>query len=399
MSVGNNSSDQNLSDLPEFLKPRLRLFLSIDLVGSTQIKQNGSFPIKVPSEEDGLQALSSDWFSPIAEFYRDFEAEFANKWSIYENSTSKECGWEPVGPAPHLWKTNGDELIYIKEIEEAHQAYACVVCWLQALIQYRKKLTDSASGLNVKGAAWVAGFPIANHEVVFKSNLEGQSTNLDVGRSSIFSHFYYLDKWYSQPSDRDDLIVDYIGPSIDTGFRVAKLATPRKFPISIELALILSNVTEPSIFRDEICLRFDGKNLMKGVLGGLPYPMFWIDAVGDDNLIKSEDELNPPPKKQDMQHVRKFCDLFINENSKFIFRPFIWNSQSSEFSKRPENYDRHLTKLSQTWNHEREKFEIEADAIEGKDPPDEDKVEEDQDPQSIDDFIQALADIIISDKI
>lgn len=91
----------------------LRLFLSVDLVGSTAFKQSHQTAFK--AEDKSPLNISEPWFGPIAQFYREIERLFAREWQTYVDVLSKRVGW-PTGPAPQLWKSAGDELLYVKEL-------------------------------------------------------------------------------------------------------------------------------------------------------------------------------------------------------------------------------------------------------------------------------------------
>src|SRR3954469_16945762 len=99
------------SSVPDFLRPRLRLFLSVDLVGSTALKQSGEFPIKKPDGEESLGRVGAKWLLDLATFYRDIEAKFTREWDLYSKQIAPKCKW-PTTVSPRLWKVNGDELIY-----------------------------------------------------------------------------------------------------------------------------------------------------------------------------------------------------------------------------------------------------------------------------------------------
>lgn len=98
VSSPNDVSEVQLSSRDvEFIKPRLRLFLSVDLIGSTSFKQskaNRNF------DDDVVQT----WFEPIIRFYHEFEKKFA-----LELNRFRELGL-PHQPNPTLWKVIGDEL-------------------------------------------------------------------------------------------------------------------------------------------------------------------------------------------------------------------------------------------------------------------------------------------------
>ena len=105
------------------LSSRLRLFLSVDMVGSTAFKQTNQ-----PSfEAEGGKEIDLDagqpWFSPIAQFYREIERLFAKEWDLYTTVVAPKFGW-PSGEAPQLWKSAGDELLYAKILTDHREALA-----------------------------------------------------------------------------------------------------------------------------------------------------------------------------------------------------------------------------------------------------------------------------------
>lgn len=91
-------------ELPEFLKPRLRLFMSADIVGSTALKQS---PRKGPE-------VSSEWFGIIQGFYLEIQKEFIKHWSDVDS----KLGDKFLGDPPELWKVIGDEAVFVKEITD-----------------------------------------------------------------------------------------------------------------------------------------------------------------------------------------------------------------------------------------------------------------------------------------
>src|SRR5512140_1809600 len=77
-------------EFPEGLKPRLRLFLSVDLVGSTSYKQS-----------------RQSWSPEILSFYRNFDYALQAQYRAFSE------GHKTALPAPEFWKSNGDELLYV----------------------------------------------------------------------------------------------------------------------------------------------------------------------------------------------------------------------------------------------------------------------------------------------
>jgi hypothetical protein len=186
--------------------------------------------------------------------------------------------------------------------------------------------------LDVKCTAWLAGFPYRNREVVIGNLLGTQESPVE--------NYYktsgeLLNNHYNQPT-KSRVGVDYIGPSIDTGFRLGQFSTGRKMVISIDAAYILS-MTNFDGEIERIDLFYEGAEPLKGVFGGATYPVFWIDMSPENSLSRKEDKLKvqAPCNKED---IKEYCDVFYSEHDNFIFRPFIKGDPGQTFSKMPQGY-------------------------------------------------------------
>jgi hypothetical protein len=90
-------------DLAHFIKPRLRIFLSVDLIGSTEYK--------ISHIAD--QPTDGSWWPLVSMlFYTDFQKKFLENWKDFISAAGSKIN---VGPDPKLWKALGDELIFYKE--------------------------------------------------------------------------------------------------------------------------------------------------------------------------------------------------------------------------------------------------------------------------------------------
>lgn len=353
-----------LDHLPDFLRPRLRLFMSVDLVGSTALKQSGTFPIKAPKDGDRLRDVGAHWFFDIAGFYGEMEAKFAKHWNYYCDYIAPKYNW-PIGESPQLWKSNGDELIYVKELGSSKECIAAILCWKRAATEFRRQLRDKKSKLDVKMSAWTAGFPVTNTEVIFQSSYRNETSEKEDWIPEVL-HFYFLETWYSNHDKRNGLVRDFIGPSLDTGFRIASMATSRKFTVSLEIALIIALTAIPRDI-DELALRYDGQEILKGVLGGRPYPLFWIDTLNDDDLTKFEDRLGAgaTPSKED---IRNYCEEFICRHEAYMLSPFIVGDSEHLLAMVPENYEALVNHLAREWEIAKKSNEIFLKALAGEIP-------------------------------
>ena len=150
------------------------------------------------------------------------------------------------------------------------------------------------------------------------------------------------------------LIRDYIGPSIDTGFRLGGMASPRKLVISVDLAYLLSveqerHNREPAAYSvgplsfQKFDFKYEGRLPLKGVLGGAPYPVIWIDLNPGNEVNQAEDEVLQTPKPNASQ-VKVFAESFMKTNANYLRFPYFWPhyNLSAPYSDVPEE---HLDKM------------------------------------------------------
>lgn len=283
------------------LQHKLRLFLSADIVGSTAFKQRS----------DGK---SASWFSMVSSFYRQAEAISRTQWEWFSAKLKDEGREAMLGPHPELWKTVGDEVLFAKEVGDPSQAVLTMHVWMETLQELREMLQKKYDVLlDVKSTAWLADFPIRNREIVLGGDAASGEEDLD------WSNDQLIQRYQSDPAG---LTRDYIGPSIDTGFRLGAAATPRQLAISIELAHLLSG--EECLARDKykigpwemppLLFRYDGGQPLKGVLDGASYPHIWIDTAPDRPINQAEDKLlgRPAPGCQD---IHSFTSAFIEAHA------------------------------------------------------------------------------------
>ncbi|MGJ5177911.1 hypothetical protein ACQR16_27400 [Bradyrhizobium oligotrophicum] len=307
------------------------------------------------------------WFSPIAQFYKGMEIAVAREWALAE-ARSLQINWPP-GEPPELWKSVGDEVIYTKLLTDHRQALTALNAWMAAVASYRVRLKHQFPSLDLKSTGWIAGFPVHNAEVFFRSSSLARELEVDEG-DEVYSNLSLLHEYYSEQRDKE-LTRDFIGPAIDTGFRLAQLSSPRRLVISVELALMLIHAvrTQPSDERYNYTkprFFFSGRHNFKGVFGGLPYPVFWIDMHPSPSLERTEDKLNKlEPLGTD--DVLEFCEAFIKENSSYCFMPYIYNNVEPAFARVPDHHQERLNSLRDYWESERTKREVERKSLSQKD--------------------------------
>lgn len=361
-------SSEVLNSLPSFLKPQLRLFMSVDITGSTHFKQlllSHKTSTQHKDELDGTTA-SEPWLSPILEFYEQVSVIFSNEWDKIAAHLQSEIPSCEAGEAPSIWKAVGDELIFTKILTDHRQAYACITAWLATIQAYRKRIKEHSSGLDLKSAAWVAGFPVNNAEIILDHQTFRDKSSCDDG-DYIYTNLLRL--YEAEQTSAKSLLAngirDFIGPSIDTGFRVASVATPRKFVLSVDLAFLLAHAAGnlPLNWKStKLNFYYDGRVGLKGVTNGAPYPIFWIDTFLSDALIQIEDQIENR-KSTPASDVKSFCELFLEKNKDtHVMRPFIMNDADTLFKKPPLKHIEKLQRLAEYWESGRARRQSEEDA-------------------------------------
>ncbi|XDD49665.1 hypothetical protein AB3N59_14875 [Leptospira sp. WS92.C1] len=249
-----------MSDTHPSLNRKVLLFLSVDIVGSTEYKNKSE--------------TQNNWLRFFTTFYKDFPITFYKKFEEINNPNLQK---------PEIWKSLGDELIFRVEITDHISAKDTVRAFSQALFSY--SLSIRTTSLALKGSAWIAGFPVINAEIY--SDEEGKQ------------------------------VVDYIGPQMDIGFRISKFASEYKFIISIELLLLLSATTD-SYFK----FFLEEPQILKGVLKNRPYPIIWMknENAVENNLFKLLNKHNEECKTAELND---YCKSFLNSAGKPFMIPFL----------------------------------------------------------------------------
>ncbi|MCF6311773.1 MAG: hypothetical protein L3J39_04910 [Verrucomicrobiales bacterium] len=283
-------------ELSELAKPCLRLFMSVDVVGSTAFKQERN-----RSDPQG-------WLEFFSSFYTEFP-ELLNTALLFILRQKKI---KAAPPEALLWKALGDELIFVVEISHRSEAEVHLLAFREAV---RKTVTsfihkEGFLSVNFKATAWLAGFPVGNAAVPLDDQKGG-------------------------------IPYDFIGPLIDIGFRLANLATPRRFVVSVELAYLILNCKD-----SVIDFYFEGKTQLKGVIQNRSYPFIWMDnykgAEGADRhpeheLTEKEDGLTGKAPSNSPT-LKDFCLAYIKEIGAPLMIPFIATDPADGLEKSKE-YD------------------------------------------------------------
>ncbi|SPZ49729.1 Uncharacterised protein [Sarcina ventriculi] len=204
-------------------KAKVFIFISIDLVNSTNYKQ-----------------LDENWPNVFSDFFSIVQNQFKDK---LENS--------------EVWKYIGDEILFYQEITHLNLLLQAPSKVFSLMEFCQKKLYDEHTKckniLYLKSTIWTAA--------VKKSN---DKTNTLV---------------HNIMPDLKESIRDYIGIDIDEGFRIAKFSSQNKLVIDSKLAYILYEnkelVNNLCDYNVEDRLKIVGFKKLKGIWNNRLYPIIW----------------------------------------------------------------------------------------------------------------------------
>ena len=202
----------------------IRLFLSIDMVGSTQFKARFS--------GQGSQG----WLEV-------FQAFFCNFPLILAGQVGFEFIDDERTPSIDVWKAMGDEVIFAAEPQSAEEAASILRALLRAMALYESRYFERIP-LRLKGTAWLVAFG--------EQNIELDIAELAAGDGA--RH------------------IDYIGPDVDLGFRLSKYARPSSLVVSLDLLEQLLGARNAA----DLAFHLVGRDELKGVMFGRPYPIIWV---------------------------------------------------------------------------------------------------------------------------
>jgi hypothetical protein len=315
-------------DVSQWRQARTRLFLSADIAGSTAYKQR----------KTDETAPTKQWAQAILSFYRDFGQHFFTKLILAEEHAARRFDYERCS-RPLFWKAVGDEVLFCVELASEKQAYIVISAWINAAREYKKTLRKER--LDIKISAWLATFPTPNFEVVLPRSLGAVAESPSDAEDALLANWKTLETYYASSADQQkNYSLDFIGPAIDTGFRIAQQSTIRKMAITPELARIIAlthhhfeNLSESDAIYT-LDLRYEGRTSLKGVGDPIGYPVFWIDVASlGDKMIVLEDQLDANARKPSNTDVKAFLEEYVRHHAPFRAYLYLPRAEHKEFSQ------------------------------------------------------------------
>jgi class 3 adenylate cyclase len=203
------------------------MFMSADVVGST------SFKVQAQRERN-------DWLEAFASLFRELPLVFMGQVAsaFLEHDEVPETG---------VWKVMGDEVILLALPGSVDVAEGLTAAFCNTVRQCDARISERWP-LNLRGTCWAAQIGQRNRRIEIPEMFGGRD---------------------GSP------YVDFLGPDVDTGFRLSAHSGHGEVVVS-------PNLLEPLARRGDRVLRFHhaGEAKLKGVLQGEPFPLWIISADG-----------------------------------------------------------------------------------------------------------------------
>ena len=195
----------------------LKMFFAADLTQSTEMKQTDL--VANPS--------MNRWIKVINSFFEEFSNIATRDYEDFR-----------------LWKSKGDEIIYITDIEELGDIAQRISSYIRLVNDFVKQ-SDVITLDRIKMYSWI----------VDPSNENCEELKLN-------------------PLKSEKLDADYVSALMDMGFRLGEYAETRKLLVSIDVASVLMEKIEELNFK---LYRKKNEVVFKGAIAGNKLPVFWVD--------------------------------------------------------------------------------------------------------------------------
>lgn len=277
---------------PEY---RVRLFLSVDLTGSTAFKHN--------------TANTLIWIKAFKSFYQQFPSMLIKNYRSIATPTRHISAAEKKDGHPKLWKTVGDEILFCCTLTSLCQLGACIDAFVKTLVDYGN--VAKQTGLNTKGNAWVASFPTPNCSIQ-----PIKSPSLQGGDEPMASHYKGLPTEKDEAAvDIDPSLYDFLGKGIDAGFRISRNSGIDTLTISPGLGILLCEcLSSKSVSHFNTPLRLVEMQEFKGVAKNNHYPVLTIDTYRDqkyESLVSQQRKLLGTEVKQTKEKLEEYLRDYL----------------------------------------------------------------------------------------
>jgi hypothetical protein len=332
----------------------MRLFMSVDLVGSTAFKAS-----KEHSEPQN-GSPSPPWVDEFRTFYKDFSIAVTKSYELVVKALGDELQGD-IDNWPRVWKTIGDEIIFCGRVHSVEHTAASVSAFLKALEQYSKRLEADEKPLRLKGAGWLAAFPAPNISIAVTSDPVADQPEAIAMPSENTEEF-------ERTADNAPSKFDFLGKGIDTGFRIAKYASEDRFVASVQLGYVLARAATKKKFPHSF--GYHGREALKGVVDGAPYPVVSIDTERSEikSKLKSREAALTGETTVQAHALGDFLETFMMVAK--IDRPCLGEGQEAWGHDWPESYHRYQAAFAEHLEIDDANVQQVADAVDPDVPND-----------------------------
>ncbi|MCF8481964.1 MAG: hypothetical protein K9H25_16185 [Rhodospirillum sp.] len=215
--------------------------MSADIVGATAYKSE-----RVGRAQGGVEA----WLPPFYGLFRDLPLVFMGKLAqaFFEADRIPEVA---------VWRVAGDEVVFIGEPTSRLETLMLVEAFGNLTSDFHGRL-GSGWGLGLRGCVWLA--PLG------RDNVEIEVPEITMGGGGDAAPFK-----------------EYLGPDVDSGFRLSKHGHPGEMILS---PLLVASLLGPEL-DGRLAIRVEGAAPLKGLFGGEACPLLhgMVAKTGDSAAL------------------------------------------------------------------------------------------------------------------
>ena len=305
---------------PKLPPNELYIFFHFDLVDSTRLKNE--------------LVQNNEWVIVIKKFYSAMQHEIETEYPNIKR-------WKLLGDAISFYlHANAfdsiDDICSIFQKSFQAQKRTC------NLVTYENNFKKQVQ-IHIKTTLFCADTKFLDYENITYENI---NSSKDVSQ-----HFYnlgFIDE--ENPIDlpgngnKSTIRVDFLGPDIDIGFRLASKANKRSVTVSAELAFIISSLGMKNIANPiSKSLRIVNYEKLKGVWNDRAYPIIWYHP--DWNNIKENFDYDEHVDNESIKNIFLNAEQEVNEKLSNIMEKQFLLEKLNEIIKKMRTDFKSKTKI------------------------------------------------------
>lgn len=212
------------------------------------------------------------------------------------------------------------------------QVRFAVDAWREAQKKYEESTLKGESLQKTKGAVFAAAFPGPDCVVAIPHDPDDSA---DSDSSVINLNDKAVKKLAQSNKMADDkYLLDFLGPSIDTGFRIISQSTDRYFTMSLEVAWAYAENSSIHEINNAHEIELLGEKQLKSVWRSRAYPLFAIDRMANDPVNVALKAIHDPRCSHD-----KITKIFLacSQSENWPSRLYLKDSMVPCVNSEPED--------------------------------------------------------------